>query len=128
MAIVPSRGQNQFVVRFPDGMRERIAAAAAKAGRSMNSEIIHRLESSFTPVNEAFTPEKRLGTTSKLFGEALRILGAMDADIVERILQMARVTEPGDFDATLEAAALARAKEEETDGKAPRTPRKPKRE
>lgn len=39
--------QDKFVVRFPDGMRERIAAAAAASGRSMNAEIVHRLSESF---------------------------------------------------------------------------------
>ncbi|MGV0879434.1 Arc family DNA-binding protein [Martelella sp. FLE1502] len=44
---VPSRGTDQFMVRFPDGMRERIREEADKNGRSMNSEIIHRLELTF---------------------------------------------------------------------------------
>lgn len=45
---IPSRGSDQFVVRFPDGMRDRIAEAAKAAGRSMNAEIVARLEASFT--------------------------------------------------------------------------------
>ena len=43
----PSRIAEQFVVRFPDGMRDRISEAAKAAGRSMNAEIVHRLESTF---------------------------------------------------------------------------------
>lgn len=39
----PSDKQDQFVVRFPDGMRDRIKAAAEANGRSMNAEIIHAL-------------------------------------------------------------------------------------
>lgn len=46
---VPSRGSEQFVVRFPDGMRDRIRDAAEQNGRSMNAEIIARLEGSFEP-------------------------------------------------------------------------------
>lgn len=42
----PSRSADQFVVRLPDGMRDRIADAAKKAGRSMNAEIVHRLQQS----------------------------------------------------------------------------------
>lgn len=42
----PSAKQDQFNLRFPDGMRDRIALEADKAGRSMNAEIIARL--SFT--------------------------------------------------------------------------------
>lgn len=46
MGKVPSRGSDQFIVRFPDGMRDRIAEAAKAGGRSMNSEIVLRLEKS----------------------------------------------------------------------------------
>lgn len=37
----------QIVIRPPEGMRERIKAAAAEAGRSMNAEIVNRLEWTF---------------------------------------------------------------------------------
>ncbi|WP_306218279.1 MULTISPECIES: Arc family DNA-binding protein [unclassified Pseudomonas] len=36
--------EEKFVVRLPDGMRERIALRARENTRSMNSEIVHRLE------------------------------------------------------------------------------------
>lgn len=39
----PSRTAEQFVVRFPDGMRDRIAEAAKANNRSMNAEINHIL-------------------------------------------------------------------------------------
>ncbi|MBW8285050.1 MAG: Arc family DNA-binding protein [Rhizobium sp.] len=40
----PSAKQDQFMLRFPDGLRDRIKVAAETNGRSMNSEIIARLE------------------------------------------------------------------------------------
>jgi hypothetical protein len=40
------RGSDQFVIRFPEGMRDRIAKLAAENGRSMNAELIDRLEKS----------------------------------------------------------------------------------
>ena len=43
----PSKSLPQFVVRFPDGMRERIKESAEQSGRSMNAEIVYRLEQSF---------------------------------------------------------------------------------
>ena len=43
----PSRTADQFVVRFPEGMRDRVAAEAKANGRSMNAEIIARLDRSF---------------------------------------------------------------------------------
>ena len=41
-----SRTADKFVVRLPDGMRQKIAQVARSYHRSMNSEIVSRLESS----------------------------------------------------------------------------------
>lgn len=38
------RTEEKFVIRLPDGMRGRIADQARANTRSMNSEILHRLE------------------------------------------------------------------------------------
>lgn len=46
------RGSDQFVVRLPDGMREKISADAKANGRSMNAEIVARISNS--------APEKTL--------------------------------------------------------------------
>lgn len=43
----PSDKLDKFMLRFPDGMRDRVRVASEQNGRSMNSEIIHRLEQSF---------------------------------------------------------------------------------
>ncbi len=45
-AVYSSRTADKFVVRLPEGMRERIADVARNHHRSMNSEIIARLEQS----------------------------------------------------------------------------------
>lgn len=37
------RGAEQYTVRFPDGLRDRIKAAAAANNRSMNAEIVATL-------------------------------------------------------------------------------------
>lgn len=41
-----SRTADKFVIRMPDGLRERIAEVARASRRSMNSEILYRLASS----------------------------------------------------------------------------------
>jgi plasmid stability protein len=46
-ALRPGRQSDQFPLRLPDGMRERLKEEAAKHGRSMNAEINDRLELSF---------------------------------------------------------------------------------
>lgn len=40
--------KDRYMLRLPDGMRDRIKAAAEANNRSMNAEIVARLESSFT--------------------------------------------------------------------------------
>lgn len=46
----PSQMQDKFIIRFPDGMRERIKAAADANGRTMTAEIVWRLEQSLSGV------------------------------------------------------------------------------
>ncbi|MBM1189282.1 Arc family DNA-binding protein [Pseudomonas lundensis] len=43
-----SRVQDKFVIRLPDGLRPEIAAVASRNHRSMNGEIIIRLERSLS--------------------------------------------------------------------------------
>jgi hypothetical protein len=69
----PGRGSDQFVVRFPEGMRDRVAKLAAANGRSMNAELIDRLEKSF------------------LDSDDLKVLEATVANISERLLYLERV-------------------------------------
>ncbi len=45
----PGRGSDQFPLRMPDGMRDRIKKSAERHGRSMNAEIVHALEMYFPP-------------------------------------------------------------------------------
>lgn len=40
----PSRTADKFMVRFPDGLRERLAASARANRRSMNAELVVHLE------------------------------------------------------------------------------------
>ncbi|WP_276313258.1 Arc family DNA-binding protein [Ochrobactrum sp. A-1] len=44
--------QDKFMLRLPDGMRERVREAAEQNKRSMNAEIIARLEASFSPATD----------------------------------------------------------------------------
>ncbi len=43
----PSRKLDQYIVRFPQGMRDKLKEEAAKNNRSLNAEIIDRLEETF---------------------------------------------------------------------------------
>jgi hypothetical protein len=45
----PSDLAERFQLRLPDGLRDRIAAAAKAEGRSMNAEIVKTLEAYYPP-------------------------------------------------------------------------------
>lgn len=47
----PSAKLEQYIVRFPDGMREEIKERARKAGRSMNAEIVQILSAALNYEN-----------------------------------------------------------------------------
>ena len=46
MSRMDSRTADKFVVRLPDGLRDKIFAVAGDNQRSMNGEIVYRLEQS----------------------------------------------------------------------------------
>jgi plasmid stability protein len=48
----PSDEIDKTMVRFPAGMMDRLKTAAAENHRSMNAEIIARLEASFSPATD----------------------------------------------------------------------------
>lgn len=48
----PIQPNDKYIVRFPDGMRDRIAEIAKENGRSMNAEIVARLEESLAKESE----------------------------------------------------------------------------
>lgn len=45
-ADTPARDQDKFVLRLPEGMRDRLKAEAEANKRSMNAEIVARLQGS----------------------------------------------------------------------------------
>lgn len=79
----PSEKQDRFIVRLPDGMRDRIKASAEVNNRSMNAEIVKRLENSFDSsigLNELDRVSHQLGRVSgtlevaaEFFHDAVRI-------------------------------------------------------
>lgn len=75
----PSSKQDQFVLRFPDGMRDTIKEAADESGRSMNAEIIARLEASFDPsTNKDAQIEWLNGYLEQEQADRLKLLDALN--------------------------------------------------
>lgn len=47
-AKITTQAGEKYIVRFPEGMRDRIAEAAKASNRSMNAEIVERLQTSLS--------------------------------------------------------------------------------
>lgn len=47
----PSRDLDKIIVRLPDGMRDKLKNAALSNNRSVNAEVVARLEESFASQN-----------------------------------------------------------------------------
>ena len=46
-----NRDSDKFMLRLPDGMRDRIKVAASRNGRSMNAEIVATLETAYPTIS-----------------------------------------------------------------------------
>ena len=51
-----SQQLDQYIVRFPDGMRDQLKKAAKENNRSLNAEIIHLIECGQASANNQITP------------------------------------------------------------------------
>lgn len=78
-----SRGSEQAMIRLPDGMRDRLKDEAVKNGRSMNAEIVARLEGSFDvePSQPDFVEAHRIIENLLLSLDAVR--NGNDAQFIE---------------------------------------------
>lgn len=90
----PSKQLDQFVVRLPDGMRDRIKAAAEANNRSMNAEIVATLLEKYPapvdPEGEALIewalrniPRAEL---DRFMLDSLRRMGVTDDDIRDGLI------------------------------------------
>ncbi len=79
----PSRHLDQFLVRFPDGMRVRLKEEAAKNGRSMNAEIVTRLESTFDAdkINDAAYGPRMDASKKALMDAAMELIRRVEEDL-----------------------------------------------
>jgi hypothetical protein len=71
--MIDSREQDKFVVRLPEGLRPEIAAVARMNNRSMNGEIISRLQQSL-----AF--EQLAQQQGQLIAQLLKRISALETE------------------------------------------------
>ena len=58
--IYPSQNLEKLLVRFPDGLKQRIAQNAKNSGRSMNAEVVHLIHIGLAAANGATQNEQAI--------------------------------------------------------------------
>ncbi|MES2663450.1 MAG: Arc family DNA-binding protein [Pseudomonadota bacterium] len=81
-----SRAADKFVVRLPDGLRSVIAKVARNYHRSMNSEIVARLENSLKAEPLLMTDEDR--TKLEAGGKTTLEVSTQEEAIIARFRQL----------------------------------------
>lgn len=89
----PSTKQDQYVLRFPDGMREQIKDAAEFSGRSMNAEIIQRLKFTF---DESQAEKLHLHLPADLWNDLMADAGVHGVQMDDRVIEILQGTYNGD--------------------------------
>lgn len=79
--------KDQYMLRFPDGMRDRIKQSAEVTGRSMNAEIVQRLKWSFEEAeDEALRIALPSETLNALMTDAA-LNGVQDEELAAEIIK-----------------------------------------
>jgi len=80
---VTGRDSDKIMLRVPDGMRDRIAEVAKANGRSMNAEIVARLQGSFEGSGSVAEANEKLAIAGFVFKLLQKVIPdeAMKADI-----------------------------------------------
>jgi hypothetical protein len=82
----PGRGSQQFVLRLPDGMRDKLHEFARVNGRSANAEIVGRLEKSMVDSSDLETLKAEvaaLRNSNNLFQAAMADLENLQTNFAD---------------------------------------------
>ena len=116
----PSDTADKVLVRMPDGMRDHLKAAAKANNRTMNAEIVVRLEQSFKELADSTDP--MIGTSYArplalgIFGEQIRLQLAISALESQARVSLSKLKKV-QASITQIKAALAKAEAKEDGGK-----------
>ncbi|NTG06892.1 Arc family DNA-binding protein [Rhizobium rhizogenes] len=91
----PSDNVDKLLVRFPEGMRDELKAAAELLGRSMNAEIIQRLKHSF---REDRDERVKLSLSGELWNSLMVDASMNDLSMEERAIQILQAAYDGTSD------------------------------
>lgn len=109
------RNSDQFNLRMPEGMREHLKGEAAKSGRSLNAEIVHRLANSLD--NPSFS-DMAIGLGNEdldwhLMHEANRSGRSLREEMIHRLERSLKAAPPSLISELEDQAYQARKKYED---------------
>lgn len=88
MSTIPTnRESDRFMLRLPDGMRDRIKAAAESNNRSMNSEIVARLQATFNVRSAALRQEIDTPISNEALARRLSVSRHLSSEQFEEMAQ-----------------------------------------
>lgn len=99
------QNQDKFIVRLPDGMRDRIKKVAEANNRSMNAEIVATLETHYPPprdeytISELFSALRRKATERHSGDDADLETSLRKIDEMEGVFSMVAAEEDTELDA-----------------------------
>lgn len=73
-----ARGEPQINLRVPETLKAALDAAVASGGRSLNAEVVYRLEQSFAVADRDTHAADALATIIERLGEIERQMGLLD--------------------------------------------------
>jgi hypothetical protein len=88
--------QEKYVVRFPDGMRDRLKAAAELSNRTLNAEIVARLQSTF-PKSTDFEVTNQWVVSGASVAPLIASLAAVEGQMEAMTRALNQMTEENKF-------------------------------
>lgn len=94
----PSRVADQFLLRFPGNMRDMISRAADASGRSMNTEIVMRLMSTFDTSDspDLTTNVREIAAKRDAALSSLALLHTLYSNLASTAHDMCKLVQPKD--------------------------------
>lgn len=77
----PSQTADKFIIRLPEGMRDLIAEKAQSNNRTMNAEVVARLQSTFDTASAALPP-----LVDQAVKDEMEARGGSEADALLRLV------------------------------------------
>ncbi len=78
----PSETADKVLLRLPDGMRDRLKEAASENGRSLNAEIVQRLQQSLSGPVDAFLADD---IEKYISGQRLDVMRLLEKAVQEAV-------------------------------------------